>query len=353
MNHHRSSSFSKFLALALSLVGADGLAAQACPDPAALTAGLDGVTAHVRYLADDGLEGRAVGTDGARCAADYLAAQLDALGLEPAGGQGSWFQLFPIRKGAELGPTNSLTVDDAPFSVGTDWVPFGFSASVEVTAELVFGGHGLSSPGNPEDRYAHLDLTGKVVVLEWGDPDAPHGVSLRADPHFKATVAAGRDAAGAVLLAPPGMGRPDIASEARAALGIPIVVVHARRADEVRAAAEAGAAVTLRADVREVEVDARNVVALLPGSAPALRDEYVIVGAHYDHLGFGGEGSLAPDSREVHNGADDNASGTAAVVEIARALVEGERPERSVIWFPSPALAISTWAPSGSLRTMS
>jgi hypothetical protein len=74
------------------------------------------------------------------------------------------------------------------------------------------------------------------------------------------------------------------------------------------------------------------VVALLPGSNPLLRDEYVIVGAHYDHLGLGGEGSLAPDAREVHNGADDNASGTAAIVEAARALASGPRPDRSVLF---------------------
>ncbi|NIR36411.1 MAG: hypothetical protein GWN07_10500, partial [Actinobacteria bacterium] len=107
-----------------------------------------------------------MGTPGARCAADYLAARFEALGLEPAGPQGSYFQPFPIRKGAELGPTNALTVDGAAFSVGTDWVPFGFSASTEVQGELIFGGHGLSSPGDPGDRYARMDIAGKVVVLE-------------------------------------------------------------------------------------------------------------------------------------------------------------------------------------------
>jgi aminopeptidase YwaD len=322
--------FSTSLALLFGTAGA--AAGQACPTPAETSAGVTGAMAHVRYLADDRLEGRAVGSDGERCAADYLAAQFRALGLEPAGEEGSYFQSFPIRKGSELGPSNALSVGGTAMGVGTHWVPFGFSASTEITGELIHAGYGLSSPGSPEDADARLDVEGKVVVLEWGDPDATGGSSMRSDPHFKATVAAGRGAMAVILLAPEGMGRPDIASETRNALSIPVILVNAAYADIVRTVTETDRAVRIRTDVREVHVDARNVVALLPGSNPLLRDEYVIVGAHYDHLGTGGEGSLAPDSRAVHNGADDNASGTAAVVEIARALASGATPDRNVLF---------------------
>ena len=288
--------------------------------------------AHIRYLADDRLEGRAVGSDGAHCAADYLAAQFSALGLEPAGSQGNYFQPFPIRKGADLGPDNRMVIAGRVFNAGTDWLPFGFSASASLEGELIFGGHGLSSPGNPEDRYARMDISDKIVVVEWGDPDAPHGASLRGDPHFEATVAAGRDAAGMLLLAPRGMELPLPDNEMRGFLGIPVAVVSGDVAEAVPAASIEAAAVRLHTDVRPTRVDAQNVVARLPGANPLLADEYVIVGAHYDHLGFGGDGSLAPDSRDVHNGADDNASGTAAVIEIARALTAGPRPDRSVLF---------------------
>jgi hypothetical protein len=333
MSHQALLPLKTFSATLVFVLGASAsAAAQACPDPAAVTAGAEGAMAHVRYLADDRLEGRAVGSEGARCAADYLAARFRDLGLEPAGQEGSYFQSFPIRKGSELGPTNALSVAGTPLSIGTHWVPFGFSASTELTGEMVYGGHGLSSPGNPEDRYARMDIADKIVVLEWGDPDDVHGGSMRGDPHFKATVAAGRDAAGVILLAPAGMGRPGLEDEIRSALAIPVVLVNATHADLVRTAAEVDGAVRMITDVREIRVDARNVVALLPGSNPLLRDEYVIVGAHYDHLGLGGEGSLAPDAREVHNGADDNASGTAAIVEAARALASGPRPDRSVLF---------------------
>ncbi len=333
MSHNVPSSFTTLSAtLALSLAAFGPASAQTCPEPASVVQGADGALAHVRYLADDRLEGRAVGSTGARCAANYVAAQFEAIGLEPAGTDNNYFQSFPIRKGSELGSDNALGIERVAFSVGTDWLPFGFSASTEFDGELIFGGHGMSSPGNSEDRYARLDIEGKVVVLEWGDPDAPHGSSLRGDPHFKATVAAGRDAAGILILAPDGMAMPGLENETRSALSVPVAIVTGSRADEVRTAANEGAPVHFRTEVIETRVDARNVAGLLPGSDPALRDEYVIVGAHYDHLGFGGEGSLAPDSRDIHNGADDNASGTAAVIEIARSMALGPRPDRSVLF---------------------
>ena len=309
-----------------------GARAQTCPDAQTLTRGLDGVLVHVRFLADDRLEGRAVGTAGEQCAADYLASQFSALGLEPAGGQGSFFQTFPIRKGAELGPQNHLTVEGRAYGLGTDWVPTGFSASAGVEGELVYGGHLLSSPGNPEDEFARMDISDRIVVVEWGDPDDPHGTGLRGDPHFKATVAAGRDAAGILLLAPIGMELPTPDSEMRAALTIPVVIVDGAAAAVLREALIGGASATLRTEVSATSAEARNVVALLPGANPLLRGEYVIVGAHYDHLGYGGEGSLAPGESVIHNGADDNASGTAAMLEIARILAAGPRPDRSVVF---------------------
>jgi hypothetical protein len=333
MIHHNPTSFKTLAAtLALLLFPLAASAAQGCPTPQPLIEGFDGAMAHVRYLSDDQLGGRAVGSEGAHCAGDYIAAQFAALGLQPAGTQGSYFQSFSIRKGAELGTGNRFVVEGRAYSVDSDWAPFGFSASGAVDAELVYGGHLLSNPGSPDDDFAHLDLSDKIVLVEWGDPDDPHGTGLRGDPHFKATVAAGRDAAAIVLLAPVGMGRPTLEDEIRAPIEIPVVVVRPDVAAQIREAMIGGASGSLTTDVRVTTAEARNVVALLPGASATLRDEYVIVGAHYDHLGMGGQGSLAPDERAIHNGADDNASGTAAVIEIARTLLEGPRPDRSVLF---------------------
>jgi aminopeptidase YwaD len=333
MSHHDPTSFKTFTAtLAFLLLPLAGASAQACPSPESLTGGAEGAIAHIRYLADDQLEGRAVGSWGAHCAADYIAAQFAALGLEPAGTEGSYFQPFTIRKGSELGPDNRLVVAGRTLSVGSDWMPLGFSASATVEGDLIYGGHLLSNPGSPEDDYARLDISSKIVVVEWGDPDDPHGTGIRGDPHFKATVAAGRDAAAIVLLAPPGMGRPTLDDETRAALQIPALVVRSDLADSIREALIDGATASLTTDVRFTTAEARNVVALLPGTGATRANEYVVIGAHYDHLGFGGEGSLAPDEHAVHNGADDNASGTSALVEIARTLLQGPRPDRSVLF---------------------
>ena len=305
---------------------------QTCPDPAALIKGVDGIMAHVRYLSDDLLEGRAVGTPGAHCAADYIAAQFEAIGLEPAGNQDNYFHAFKVRTGTELGSANRLVVDGIAMEVASEWVPSGFSSSADVETRLIHGGYGLSNLSSPdEDRYFQADITGRVVVLEWGDPAAPHSGGVRADPHFKATVSAGRGAAGVIVLAPDGMRLPSMDSEIRSALGVPVVVVEGRSAGLVRSAARKGAPVRMSIDVRPRLAEARNVAGVVRGSDLRFREEYVIIGAHFDHLGYGGQGSLAPDLRDVHNGADDNASGTAAIIEVARLMTENPS-RRSVVF---------------------
>jgi hypothetical protein len=285
----------------------------------------------VRYLADDALEGREVGSPGARCAAEYVAARFEALGLQPDA-SGSWFQTFPVRRGAALGPDNALSISNRTYAPGREWVPFGFSGSGSVRAPSTYAGHGLSRPGDPADRAAHGDVAGRIMVVEWGDPEARGGNSMRAEPHFKASVAAGREAAGLVVLLPEGMALPTVDEEIRNPLSIPVIAVAGDAAESVRASARAGHEMSVQADVHPTTAEARNVVAVLRGSDPRLRDEYVIVGAHFDHLGWGGEGSLDPDAEAVHNGADDNASGTAGLLDIAERLSRGPSPGRSVLF---------------------
>jgi len=287
--------------------------------------------AHLRYLADDALEGRATGTPGARCAAAYIAGIFEELGLEPAGEDGSFFQSFEVQMGSALGSDNHLRIGDQPVALGEEWVPFGFSPSGSVSASLIYGGPGVSRPGTEEDRYTRLELEGKIVVVEGSDA---HGGEMGAgDPHFKATVAQGRRAAAVIVLLSEGERLPDPMAEERPSLRIPALAISGAAAQWIREAAEAEAEARLTATVEPRMVEARNVVAILPGTDPTLAHELVVIGAHYDHLGFGGAGSLAPDAREVHNGADDNASGTAAVMEVARRLSQAQAgPARSVLF---------------------
>ncbi len=331
-------------------IGHPAFAQPSCPAAEELTRDLPAdpteAMRHIRYLADDRLEGREVGSRGAWCAGEYIAGAFRSLGLAPAGSNHGFFHHFSVRKGVRVGSGNALRIAGRAYQIGPEWVPLGFSASGHIEHALAYGGHGLTgdaSEGNEgeagEDNaeeaggeYARMDISGKIVVVEWGAPDAPHGMSLRGDAHFKAMEASGRGAAGLLALAPEGMRLPDPSDEMRAALPIPVVMVGGEAADMARRAAQEGHAAELAVDISPETAKARNVAALLPGADPDHAREYIIAGAHYDHLGFGGDGSLAPDARAVHNGADDNASGVAAVIEIARRLADGPPLDRGVLF---------------------
>ena len=297
---------------------------------------------HIRYLADDRLEGREVGSRGAWCAGEYVADAFRRLGLAPAGSDGGFFHPFSVRKGVRRGPGNALRIAGRAYAMDSEWVPLGYSASGLVEGDMAYGGYGLSgdsgdssASGEAEeagDEYARMDISGKIAVVEWGDPDAPHGMSLRGDSHFKALEAFGRGATALLALAPEGMRLPDPSDETRSGLSGPVVLLAGEAADAARRAAQAGHAAEIAVDIAPETVEARNVAALLPGADPARAKEYVILGAHYDHLGFGGEGSFVPDARAVHNGADDNASGVATTIEIARRLADGLPLARGVLF---------------------
>ncbi|MFW6200643.1 MAG: M28 family peptidase, partial [Gemmatimonadota bacterium] len=320
-----------FVALA-ALTPLPGAAqSEACPAPSDIVGDLRGVAADIRYLADDALRGREVATPGARCAGDFLADRFRQADLEPVAG--SYFQPFLIRSGAAVGADNRLSTPDATYTTENEWVPFGFSASTRVSAPLVYAGSGLSEPGQPTDSATLIDVSGRIAVVESGDPSAPNRSTVRSDPHFKATVAAGRGAGAVLVLLPEGESLPDPSEELRGPLSMPAAAVRGPAAERIRELARQGADLTIRTDVEILTEEARNVVGLLPGSDPELRDEWIGLGAHYDHLGLGGEGSLAPDEYgSIHNGADDNASGTAAIVEAARILRQGPALGRSVLF---------------------
>ena len=325
---------------------------QVCPDVATLTGNATSAPAHVRYLSDDALEGREVGTRGARCAADYIAHQFKTIGLEGAGRDGGYFQGFPVRAGSLLGEQNALRTTRTGYPVGSEWIPLGYSASASITAGLIYARDGINRPGDPDNEYPGLDIEGRIVVVEEGDLRSPSSRALQADTHFKASVAAGRGAGALLVLLHEDRELPELSTETRSALRIPVAALAGEAAARVRSAARTGDTATLAISVRPRAVEARNVVALLPGADPSLSDQVVIVGAHYDHLGLGGEGSLDPDARGVvHNGADDNASGTSGLIEVAHRLVEeGRRPARSVLFIAFTGEEKGLWGSANYVR---
>lgn len=301
----------------------------------------------VRWLADDAREGRGIGTRGLTEARDWIAARFQALGVQPAGEAGSWFQTLRVPTSVEVAAAGTGVTIDGRRIDRQAYQPAGFSASTRVEAAVVAAGYGITAPDLGVDDYAGLDVKGKVVAVrrftpkggpfEQEDHQRRHG-DLRA----KAWNAREHGAVGLIVVdaPPPGVEEtgeaplPEPAIEAGAGAaagdaGIPVVLL----TREVGAPLfvgrhRAGLAVEL---TRKSE-PAQNVIGVIRAGAPDRLPGAVLVGAHYDHIGMGGRVSLAPGVREIHNGADDNASGVAALVEVARRLVERRSELRRDVW---------------------
>ncbi|HWF88343.1 MAG TPA: M20/M25/M40 family metallo-hydrolase [Pyrinomonadaceae bacterium] len=313
--------------LVAALVGA---AQQPALEPSAET-----LQKHVTYLASDKLEGRRTGSAGASEAAKYVAAEFERLGLQPADGTDSWkinvksaryLQTFPYIWQVELGKKNVLSIGSGEtlnLRVGEDWMPLGISPNqkLDLTGGVVFAGYGITSNELNYNDYKGTYSKTQVAVIQKGTPDGdnPHGrFTTAGELRFK--VAAAQSAGvGALLIV---SSEDDLKADALAKLhydnaglaGIPVAVISRQVAEKLANAKE----VKLVTDVVRLDVPAYNVVGVIEGSDPVLKHEAIVIGAHYDHLGRGGEGSLAPRSGEIHHGADDNASGTAGVLELAR-----------------------------------
>ena len=300
-----------------------------CPNPPSLVGDLDGELAHVRYLADDLLEGRAVATRGERCAGDYIAARFRALGLRPAGDGDSYFQAWMVRTGSAAGEGNSFALaggDPAGFTLGDDWVPYGFSASARVVARMTMV---PVEAGAQLGDASHAEVAGGAMAIVG---TAPHPHAAAPDAHRVASSAAAMGAAALIVLLGESDPLPSLEAERRAALAIPVIAVRGAAAERVRAAAASGAMANIAPAVEPVRREARNVAAILPGTDPQ-GHQILVIGAHYDHLGLGGAGSLSPNAvGEVHNGADDNASGTAVLLEAARQLAGGPPLAQAILF---------------------
>jgi hypothetical protein len=290
------------------------------------------LTSHVRYLADDSLEGRLVGTPGILKAAKYIRTQFTDMGLEPAF-DGSYYQEFEIRFGTELVGEPSLVIGDIELSYPEDFAVLPISAGAKVAGEAIISAGDLpedleSVTGSiifcieePELEQERWTMMGRDGVLEW-----MRSISLRAAEHGAVAV---------VFVA----GTPDAPLHAFAErrsnrpLSIPAFEITYAALDRTlgtEAGSRPGTQCEAAADVATRHVGVTNVGGLVRGKTHP--DEYIVVGAHYDHLGYGDIASSTPWRREVHNGADDNASGVAALIEIARKTASGEGPERSVVF---------------------
>lgn len=341
------------LLLAATIAAADSRTAI---DPSALLA-------HVKFLSSDELQGRGNGTDGLERAAEYIARQFEAAGLRPGGANDSWFQPFQLVTGLTVGEGNRLVVEASGRSIalalGDTYYPLSVTAGDSTggpSAEardvpLVFAGYGISAPALNYDDYAGVDVDGKAILIFTHEPEEHEESSRFGGRSFtthatllnKAMTARNRGARLVLVVSDPTHERDEAPFEGFARdpqaedYGIPVLRV---RRDRIAPLLEAW---SLDALAREIDAagaprsrpiegrveyvehlartrrTVRNVVGVLPGSDRARKDQAVVVGAHYDHLGLGGRHSMNPNlAGEVHNGADDNASGTAAIIELAR-----------------------------------
>ena len=294
---------------------------------------------HVSYLASDALDGRRTGTPGANDAARYIAGEFSRAGLTPANGKmerkpraiiASYLQTFPYVGRVELGKNNVLSISGETFRAGEDWMPLGISANqtLDLTG-IVNAGYGITANELNHNDYKGTYSKTQVAVIQKGTPDGdnPHSRFTSAG-QLRFKVAAAQSAGvGALLII---SSEEDLKNDALARLqydnaglaGIPVAVISKQTAEKLANAKQ----LKLTTDVVRAEVPAYNVVGVLEGSDPVLKNETIILGAHYDHLGRGGDGSLAPRSGEIHHGADDNASGTAGLIELAR-VFGAQRPK--------------------------
>ena len=325
----------------------------------------DRIQQDVKHLASDALEGRRTGTKGATEAARYIAAEFLKVGLKPlaaaAGRNGSgsqYLQQFPYVAGVKLGKENSFLFGNEKLEPDVDWLPLGFSSSGKVSGKLVFAGHGITASELNHNDYANANAAGNIALILQGSPDGanPHGRFTRFEAvRWKAVAARNAGAKALVVIANEANFKDDrltrlVYDNNAGDAGLPVIVLSRTAADRLLTTSGLSLSlleqskpdgkaltgpITLSTDIVRSEVPAFNVIGMLEGSDPVLKKEYVVIGAHYDHLGHGGEGSgsLAPRSGDIHYGADDNASGTAGVLELARVFsAQNPRPKRTIIF---------------------
>jgi hypothetical protein len=321
--------------------------------PDAVVRAIDAVStadlkASVELLASDKLKGRAVGEAGNRQAEEFICDAMRKNGVTPAGADGSCYQPVEITQ-ASLGSSSKLVVTTRDGSVlkeirkGADFYPLPDTGSSVATGPLVFASYGITTSDRKHDDYAGVDATGALVMIVDGAPEPLRG-DRAAVFASKIENARNRGARGVLVVtaqpAPTNYVWPEsdssprsrqyrLVSELRSAPTL--ATLSEKLAQPLRDALARGEQLeaTLDPDLNGKPVTVRNVLALVEGRDPNKRGEMIVVGAHLDHDGTDAEG-------RIYNGADDNASGTAAVIAaaaaMARAAAGGERPARSVLF---------------------
>jgi hypothetical protein len=329
---------------------------------AAPTVSSEAISKHIKYLASDELQGRRSGTVGCEKAAEYIVSQFKEYGLKPANGT-SFFQEFEFIAGVKNGSSTSLKAkndgQNVEFQLKEDFLPYNFSSSSSVSGEVVLAGYGISAPNINYDDYAKIDVKDKIVLLLPFSPEGNNSQGKFAEylSARRKALAAREHGAKAVIFISEAESLKDARSRDDGNYsdsGIVALRISKTAANNLlkslgktvevlqKEGSEKGAGQTFTLDkltlsvttdvIREMK-KTYNVVGWIEGTDEKLKKEAVVLGAHYDHLGLGGPESLAGDAGGIHHGADDNASGVAGLLELARVLGANKQALRRSVLF--------------------
>ena len=306
---------------------------------------------HISYLASDELKGRFTGTDECLQAAEYIEKEFRSYGLLPFFGD-SYLQKFPFTADIELTDNNKLSIASGDIKISPklyeDFAPLSFSGKTNTSGKLVFAGYGISVPDIGYDDYEGIDITGKIVLVLRDHPemDIPHSKFDEYSPLRKKAMVA-RDKGALAIIFVNGYNPHNTNDELvqlsydHAGSMDDFAVLNIKREiaekifdlqslklkdyqDKIKESLKPASfkfenvTTTLSTELQPIGKESWNVAGLIEGNDPQLKNQYIIVGAHFDHLGMGGRNSLyTGNAPQVHNGADDNASGTTGVFELA------------------------------------
>lgn len=371
--HHRPLLYRRVSSVAIAVVLAMllGLATRPLELLASELTATEELSAHAKFLAAPERSGRGVGTPGIAAARDYIAAEFAKYGLVPGGDGHSYLQSFEVAVGVKVTAPSRLALGQEPaLRLNEDWLPLGLSATGVVEAEAVFAGYGITAKDYGYDDYEGINAKGKiVVVLRYEPPPKNDRSPFRKSPVFsthaalrtKANVARDHGAVGMLLVDMDQRGeiktelmslrsslwrsghslvaaqiKRQVAEDWFAAQGVSLKDLKDKidREEKPASVILTGSKLSIQVTLEEERERAENVVGILPGREPLGEKEYLVIGAHYDHLGLGYHGARDQSAvGTIHHGADDNASGTSVLLHVARRLSQIEpKPARAIVF---------------------
>ena len=329
------------------------------------------ILSHIKYLSSDNLEGRFPGTRGDTLTQNYIINEFQKYKLKPAGEKG-YLQPLEMVTQVELKGKNEFQINFkgnvTDYSLSKDFTPLGFSGKGRAEGGLVFAGYGISAPEQNYDDFKdkngnEIDIKGKILVIMRYSPgqNEPHNNPFeKYEPsRYKTLAAREGQAAGIIFITGPQSGDDVLQTlkydNVMQNAGFPVIDCKREIIEKIfsengldlnqiqkdidssktaNSFALNNASAIIEADVEPVEVTTSNILGFIEGNDPVLKNEVIVIGAHKDHLGYGLYGSLyRGNDKQIHNGADDNASGTAGVMELAQKMSAGKKKlKRSVLF---------------------